>query len=118
MSDLLPEETEYRDEGCRVHPSCLSCPLPACIYEERYSVRQGRLARRRASLRARDMEIVARYRAGETSREIADTYGLSPRQVFRILAIEKTTQHRDGAMWMTSSNSGASWSTRGLPRTA
>jgi len=52
MRDLLPEHTEYRDDGCRVHPSCLSCPLPACVYEERYSVREGRLNPHRVSLRA------------------------------------------------------------------
>ena len=23
----------YKDDGCRIHPSCLSCPLPACIFD-------------------------------------------------------------------------------------
>jgi len=94
MRDLLPEQMEYRDDGCYIHPSCLSCPLPACIYEERYSLREGRLSPRRVSLRARDMEIVQLAAEGWTAREIGDTYALSRRQVFRILAIEKSTQRK------------------------
>ena len=32
--DLLPEEIDWRDEGCEVFASCLNCPLPRCIEEE------------------------------------------------------------------------------------
>lgn len=29
-----PENTEYRDEGCKdVSPRCTECPLAQCIYE-------------------------------------------------------------------------------------
>jgi DNA-binding CsgD family transcriptional regulator len=123
VADRLPEDTEYRDEGCQVHPACLSCPLAACIYEERYSVREGRLSPRRASLRERDMEIVELAVQGVSSREIGDTYGLSTRQVFRILAserlnVELSNRHKDGDEWTRSSSSGASSSTHGLRRTA
>jgi hypothetical protein len=27
----LPETTEYRDDGCRFHSSCLTCPFEDCI---------------------------------------------------------------------------------------
>jgi DNA-binding CsgD family transcriptional regulator len=119
MSDRLPEETEYRDDGCRVHPSCLSCPLPSCIYEERAGLRDGKLTRRRASLRARDMEVVRLVAAGWTTKDVGDTFGLSRRQVFRILAAEKLSVvlDEDGAIWTLSSSS-ASSPTSGLPRTA
>ena len=30
----LPEHTPYRDDGCEVNPSCFTCPLPRCRYEE------------------------------------------------------------------------------------
>src|SRR2546421_8529179 len=32
--DGLPEHTHYPDTGCRIHPSCLTCPLVRCRYEE------------------------------------------------------------------------------------
>jgi len=32
--DLRPEFCHYRDEGCELFDSCLSCPLPQCIYDE------------------------------------------------------------------------------------
>ena len=30
--DRLPEIHVYYDTGCRVSPSCFTCPLPECIY--------------------------------------------------------------------------------------
>ena len=30
----LPEHTQYRDTGCDLHPSCLTCPLVRCRYDE------------------------------------------------------------------------------------
>src|SRR2546426_10940407 len=32
--DSLPERTGYRDDGCELHPQCLTCPLPRCRYDE------------------------------------------------------------------------------------
>ena len=32
QGDILPEQTKYRDDGCDVHPSCLTCPLERCRY--------------------------------------------------------------------------------------
>ena len=32
--DVLPEQHQYRDEGCSVSPSCLRCPLPWCKYDD------------------------------------------------------------------------------------
>ncbi|MGD9891810.1 MAG: hypothetical protein AB7R89_06035 [Dehalococcoidia bacterium] len=29
----LPQLPEHPDEGCRYHPSCLSCPFPVCVFE-------------------------------------------------------------------------------------
>lgn len=36
MTKRRPEHTDYRDEGCSLHPTCLTCPLPACRYDLPY----------------------------------------------------------------------------------
>lgn len=33
-SDAFPEFTTYLDVGCTVHPTCLSCHLVSCIYDD------------------------------------------------------------------------------------
>ena len=77
--DALPEEIVYRDDGCDMHPRCLTCPLPRCRYDE-----PGGL---RAMLNAyRDEQIAAQRREGAPVDEIAERYGLSRRTVFRILS--------------------------------
>lgn len=32
--NAYPEGTEYRDEGCGLHPSCLACPRERCVEDE------------------------------------------------------------------------------------
>ncbi len=77
--DALPEEIRYRDDGCDVHPHCLTCPLPRCRYDE-----PGGL---RAMLNAyRDQQIVALRGDGAHVDQIAERFGLSRRTVFRILS--------------------------------
>lgn len=76
--DALPEHTEYRDTGCQVHPSCLSCPLPRCRYDEPGGIR--------ALLGAyRDEQIAALRRQGLTIEELARRFRVSRRTVFRAL---------------------------------
>jgi hypothetical protein len=78
-SDALPEEIQYRDEGCDIHPRCLTCPLPRCRYDE-----PGGL---RAMLNAyRDQQIAALRREGAPVDQIAERYSLSRRTVFRVLS--------------------------------
>ncbi len=77
-SDALPEFTRYRDNGCDVHPSCLTCPLPRCRYEE-----PGGL---RALLnKTRDAQIVNQRASGVPVAELATRFGVSRRTVFRVL---------------------------------
>lgn len=77
-ADALPEFTRYRDDGCDVHPSCLSCPLPRCRYEE-----PGGL---RALLNeARDREIVELRSRGVSVAELASRFAVSRRTIFRVL---------------------------------
>ncbi len=83
-SDALPEFTRYRDNGCDVHPSCLTCPLSRCRYEE-----PGGL---RALLnKTRDQQIVGQRATGVPVAELAARFGVSRRTVFRVLG-NKTRQ--------------------------
>lgn len=80
--DALPEFTRYRDEGCEVSPSCFSCPLPRCRYEE-----PGGL---RAILNeSRDRQILQLRMEGLGVDELAGRFGVSRRTVFRIIGSTK-----------------------------
>ncbi len=77
-SDALPEFTRYRDSGCDVSTSCLTCPLPRCRYEE-----PGGL---RALLnKTRDEQIATQRATGVPVAELATRFGVSRRTVFRVL---------------------------------
>lgn len=74
-ADRVPELDHYEDTGCRMHPSCLQCPLPRCVYELP-AARPKRMA-------ARDREIAQLYYAGHSADAIAAHFGLHPRSVLR-----------------------------------
>lgn len=76
--DMLPEKTRYRDDGCEVHPQCLTCPLPRCRYDEPGGLR-GMLSA------WRDRQVVELRSKGAAVEEIAEQFGVSRRTVFRIL---------------------------------
>ncbi|TAJ17072.1 MAG: HTH domain-containing protein [Dehalococcoidia bacterium] len=78
-SDALPEHIEYRDEGCDLFASCLTCPLPRCRYDEPGGVRA-------MMNRERDHQIRAlREDPSLSVDDIADRFGVSRRTVFRAL---------------------------------
>jgi hypothetical protein len=79
-SDALPEHLDYRDDGCDMFPSCLSCPLPRCRYDVPGGVR--------AMLnQERDHQIrVLREDAGLSVDDIAGRFQVSRRTVFRALS--------------------------------
>lgn len=77
-NDSLPEFTRYRDDGCEVSESCLTCPLPRCRYEE-----PGGL---RAILNeSRDRKIIELRARGVSVDALASRFGVSRRTVFRVL---------------------------------
>lgn len=79
-SDLPPEFCQYRDEGCEVEPSCLSCHLPRCIHDD--PARSRELKHRR-----RDDEVRQAHRMGEASvSALARRFQISRRTVYRILS--------------------------------
>jgi hypothetical protein len=70
--------TRYRDDGCEVNDSCLTCPLPRCRYEEPGGLRA-------IMNEARDNEIIELRGRGVSVDAIADRFGVSRRTVFRVL---------------------------------
>ncbi len=78
-SDALPESTRYRDDGCSIHPHCLTCPLPRCRYEEPGGLRTLMNAQR-------DGRILALKRRGVPVEILAARFGVSRRTVFRIIS--------------------------------
>ena len=84
LVDSLPESFPYRDDGCHVHPHCLTCPLPQCIYDD-----PGWLQRERR--RSRDQEVLrVRDRERLSVPQLAQRFGVSERTVFRILSRSRT----------------------------
>lgn len=77
--DSLPEHTTYSDTGCDLYPSCLTCPLPRCRYDDpggaASMLRSGRDA---AILRVAE-------RDGVSVDSLATMFGLSRRTIFRVL---------------------------------
>ncbi len=77
-SDTLPENMNYRDDGCDVSRSCLSCPLAMCKYDD-----PGWL--QRENRRDRDVEVLRMRDEGVTVLEIARRFNVSTRTVHRVL---------------------------------
>ena len=78
-ADALPEHTRYRDDGCDIHPHCLTCPLPRCRYDAPGGLRALLNARR-------DRQIVEMRLMGVPVDDLAWRFGVSRRTVFRILS--------------------------------
>ncbi len=85
-ADLPPEFCHYRDEECELatahlgrQSSCLKCPFPQCIYDERGG-------RQRCAKRLRDEEIARLFHAeGKGPKELAGMFGVSRRTIQRAL---------------------------------
>jgi hypothetical protein len=79
LIDRYPEYSEYSDEGCKLSPSCLKCPLPKCRLDvQAEGRRSARLLRDREILRQRKTN-------GKTIAQLAQSYGLSTRTIHRII---------------------------------
>jgi hypothetical protein len=80
--DLLPEEVDWRDEGCEAFSSCLNCPLPRCLEEQPRGQQKLRM-------KARDGRMVELRRGGKSVKAIADLFRVSQRTVQRALKSKK-----------------------------
>jgi len=77
--DLPPEFSQYRDEGCDLAESCLSCPFEQCIYDE-----PG--GKQHLVKDLRDKEIVRLFTAGQKGvKELSEMFNVSRRTVQRAL---------------------------------
>ena len=77
--DSLPELMSYQDTGCEVSPSCLSCPLPQCKYDDPVWYQQYRR-------QGRDHLILSAFTDdGATVLQLAERFQLSPRTIHRAL---------------------------------
>ena len=74
----------YRGDGCDVWHSCLSCPLPRCIYDEPRTEKPHLTAKR-----TRNAEIARLSRDGWSAAELAVRFSLTRRQIFRIRRQER-----------------------------
>ena len=76
----LPEHYHYRDTGCNVSPSCLSCPLPRCKYDDPAEYH-------RVQYEQRFRQILQVQRSGNQSAAmLARQFGLSVRTMQRALS--------------------------------
>ena len=86
-ADALPEFHEYTDEGCELHPACLTCPAPECRYVRPGGIRALRNAHR-------DPAIVQDYRELRLpAHVIAWRHGVSQRTVFRVIGRARGLLH-------------------------
>lgn len=74
-------------DGCHVHPHCLSCPLPYCIYDEKPEARAQVASLWKRG--ARDREIVRMAASGMTAEKIAEKFGVHHRTVYRVYLRER-----------------------------
>ena len=83
--DFLPEYCHYRDEGCDLADSCLTCPFPQCIYDK-----PG--GRQHWLKELRDREITRLFISeGKGVKELASMFGVSQRTIQRALKSSLST---------------------------
>ena len=71
----LPEGLSYADNGCDIHPHCLTCPLPVCRYDVPERSQRGKM---------RLDEINELLAAGLTAVAVAARLNVSTRTIFRL----------------------------------
>jgi hypothetical protein len=82
-ADTLPENINYRDDGCEVSFSCLVCPLPICKFDDPgWLQRETRQSRDEAMITARRLETLS-------VAQIAERFEVSTRTVHRVLKQER-----------------------------
>lgn len=68
----------FRDEGCDLHPHCLTCPLSRCRYE---------MAPGTARTELRRLRLIELLAEGKTMGEAAADLGVGWRTVYRLWAM-------------------------------
>ena len=76
---------EFKDDGCELAPSCLSCPLEFCKYDDPYQTERVVYSDRR-------LKILALKAKGLTTTSINRITGISKGVIRRIVAMEENRQ--------------------------
>ena len=79
--DGIGDPIQYRhfqDRGCFVHPSCFSCPLPTCHYDDPKAYHRWRQEQL-------ENKILTAVRAGLSVADTAQQFGRTESNVYRIL---------------------------------
>ena len=82
----LPEFSHYEDEGCELADSCLNCPFSCCAYD--LPGGGTRLLRE-----FRNNEIMKRYQAGATVKELVKLFRVSRRTIERVISRYSESRH-------------------------
>jgi len=80
--DLIPDDINWRDEGCEFFASCLNCPLPRCVEDEPRGQQRLRMA-------ARKKRMAELRQMGKSVKELAGLFGVSNRTIQRALKNKK-----------------------------
>ena len=78
-TDTVPEFFHYEDTGCEVSPSCLTCPLPQCKYDDPVWFQKYRRM-------SRDLKVWNTMQGeGLTADQAAERFSVTVRTIFRIM---------------------------------
>ena len=78
-ADAVPEFYHYEDTGCEISPSCLTCPLPQCRFDDPIWFQQQRRL-------AKDFRVWNTIQSeGLTAEEAAERFSVTVRTIFRIM---------------------------------
>ena len=75
------EGTVYKDDGCHLFPSCLTCPRAKCIYDEPEDEERRR---------ERDAKLTGMLAQGMSNVRCAELLGVSTRTIIRIKERQRT----------------------------
>lgn len=73
-------QVHYKDTGCDIHPTCLTCPLPKCRYD---------LPHKTALALIQAMKLRKLVAQGETVASASSILGISKRSGFRAIKLLK-----------------------------
>lgn len=78
----VPHEEVYVPDGCNLHPSCFTCPLPDCEYSDKG---RGIAKIRYAKAKARREEAWRLHDESWKNKDIAKHLGVGPNRVRQYL---------------------------------
>lgn len=76
-ANAFPENIDYSDTGCHIHPRCLSCPLPVCALDTREEHQMNRAER--------NAKIVEMWQRGTPVTEIASVLNMTRQAIYIML---------------------------------